>query len=52
MVYVVAAAGMIFLSIVYWRDPRLRIFHRTLPPYGHQEFLRDVRKAMEANDNI
>lgn len=52
MVYAIAIAGMILLSIVYKRDSRLRIFHRTLPPYGYEEFLRDVRRAMEANDSI
>ncbi len=48
MVYTVAIAGMILLSIVYKRDSRLHVWPRD----SHQQYIHDVRRAIERNDNI
>lgn len=52
MVYIVAAAGAIILSIVYWRNSRLLIWSREPKTDAYQEFMDDTRAAMESNDNI
>ena len=48
MVYTIGIAGMILLSIVYAVNRRLHIWPRD----SYDVYMREVRRAMEANDSI